>query len=345
MKKRFNQLLFFGLIGATGLLASCDDNTEIIPDTPPADETIVINGSESMATDTSVNVSSSVTSKTVRLHFTSASDKMTRIYILQNVNAQGDEPYELEEDLKDSGISIDTKGDGALDISGTNGNDVTYEFDLPVPSQGSGTVVYTFWATYGKGDYRETDKRLLVGPATLTLNYGGSNDATAIKEYSATILAAPLDDGSSETFMSVFDGQVYALSSSELAAYWDLGYYYGNTNKASLSSPASYPKLFDHDDDGDPNDLVGIATLTNTPQADLNNFYFAETTVDFDAVTTVGDLGTLSVTTSDVQTVKGLVVGDTFAFLDNYGHKGIIKVTNIVSGFTGSITIAIKVQP
>ena len=344
MKKRFNQLLFFGLIGATGLLASCDDNEEIIPDDPIADETILVEADESEGdVSQSANVDATATDQTVRVHFTSTDGNMRRLYILSNVNGQGDEPFELENYVE----GIKTKGDGSIDISGAESNEFTYEFDLPVPPSGTGTVVYTFWATSARGDYRDIENDLVVGPATLTLNYGGTNSQASLKEYETTILAAPLADGSSETFMSVLDGNKYALNDNEYTAYWDFGYYYGASGLASLASTSDYPALFDHDSNSS-TPRVGIAVLTDTPQEELNHFYFAEANdVDFDTPEISSDLDNLNVSTSDDETINSLAKDDVIAFIDDYGNKGLIKVLSIVgtNGSDGRITIAVKVQP
>ncbi|UII25244.1 hypothetical protein LVD15_18290 [Fulvivirga maritima] len=342
MKKRLYQLLFFACMGSSVMLTSCDDNDEITPVDPIDDETILVEADEADGSVTeSADVSATATDQKVRVHFTSTDGNMRRLYILSNVNGQGDEPFELEDYVE----NLNTKGDGSIDVSGGESNEFTYEFDLPVPPSGTGTVVYTFWATSGRGDYRDLDKRIVVGPATLTLNYGGTNSQAQLKTYSATILAAPLDDGTSETFMSVLDGDKYALNDTEYTAYWDFGYYYGSTGKASLASTSSYPALFDHDDNAN-TPLVAIATLTGVDQSELNNFYFAEAnSVDFDAPSVSSDLDDLSVSTSSAQRINELSTNDVIAFVDDYGKKGLIKVTSIEGTYSGSITIEVKVQP
>ncbi|MBL3655699.1 hypothetical protein [Fulvivirga sediminis] len=342
MKKRLYQLLFFACMGSSVMMTSCDDNDEITPVDPIDAETILVEAEEGGGdVDKSAEVSATAADQKVRVHFTSTDGNMRRLYILSNVNGQGDEPFELKKYIED----LNTKGDGSIDVTGKESNEFTYEFTLPVPPSGTGTVVYTFWATSGRGDYRDIDQRKVVGPAKLTLNYGGTNSQAQLKEYSTTILAAPLDDGTSETFMSVFDGKKYALKDTEYTAFWDFGYYYGKTGLSSLASTSSYPALFDHDDNPE-TALVAISTLTGVDQTELNRFYFADAnSVDFDSPSVSSDLNNLNVSTSSPQTINELSVNDVIAFVDDYGHKGLIKVKSIEGTYSGKITIAVKVQP
>ena len=199
-----------------------------------------------------------------------------------------------------------------------------------------GTVVYQLWATSGTGDYRNMDKRLVVGPGTITVNYGGDNPSSAkVKEYKAKIMAAPLADGSSETFISLVDGQLYKINEGEeMVAYWDFGYFYGATNKASLASTFDYPSNVI--------DIAAVASITD--KEELNKCYFALSTMDFDAVVNASDLNGIVKPAS--QTIKQLNVGHVIEFVDNYGKKGLIKVTEIKGTFNANdyIKLDIKVQ-
>ncbi|MDH5476309.1 MAG: hypothetical protein OEX22_11505, partial [Cyclobacteriaceae bacterium] len=201
------------------------------------------------------------------------------------------------------------------------------------------TIVYDLWATSGRGDHRDATKRLVVGVGSVTLNYGGTNPAAAVKSYSAKILAAPLADGSSETFISLRDGMLYTINQgAEYAAFWDFGYYYTGTDGASLVSTSTYETAFPFVD------VDGIAGTT-----ELNNAYFAKSTTltatEFAAISVSGDLD--SITTPASQKVNNLVAGDIIEFVDNYGKKGVIKVVEVVGTFNQGdyIKIDIKVQP
>jgi len=285
----------------------------------------------------------------VTVKFTSTDGKMRRLYMTQNIAGAGAEKFELEI----PGLS--KKKDGSLDLSKNEKKEFNFKIPFPVLTELEvGTVVYELWATSGTGDYRNTDKRLVVGPGTITVDYGGTNPANAkVKEYTAKLLAAPLADGSSKTFISVMDGQLYTLSEGEeYAAFWDFGYYY-KTNP-SLASTSAYPAMFDHDKNKE-TPLVAIAELTNTPQEELNNFYFTKstlTTTEFDGIINSSDLKDLAVSTSSAEEVNNLKVDDIVEFIDNYGKKGLIKVIEIELGTKdlgygagAYIKLDIKVQP
>jgi hypothetical protein len=234
--------------------------------------------------------------------------------------------------------------DGSIDLSSGEGYDFTFTIPFPVLSgMTEGTVEYQLWATSGRGDYRDVENSLVAGPGKVIVDYGGTNPETSpVKEYTAVLLAAPLDDETSETFISVLDGQKYPLSDGqEYAVLWDFGYYWLDNHGASLASTSAYPALFDHDGDGG-TPLVAISELTNTPQDELNNFYFAKSDIDFDVVENANDLDNIVESSSEV--IKALTVGDVVEFVDNYGKKGLIKVSEIETGYVGSITLDIKVQ-
>lgn len=292
-----------------------------------ASTTVYVSDLEADATEVEVDVT-----------FTSEDTKMRRLYMTQNVAGAGAEKFELEIE------GLDKKGDGSLDLSSENGYEVTYRIPFPVLSEvEDGTVEYKVWATSGRGDYRDAEKRLVAGPGTITVDYGGDNPATTeVNEYTAILLAAPLADGSSETFISLLDGEVYALSNDEFTSYWDFGYYYLNNDGPSLASTSSYPALFDHDND-ESTGLVAISGLTGTPQEELNSCYFAASSMDFDAVENASDLDAIEKSADEA--ANNLAVGDVIEFVDNYGKKGLIKVSDVTSGYTGSITLEIKVQP
>lgn len=342
MKKTMKLGFMMTLLSGLMFFASCDDNDEITPVDPNAEYDAILRltegGDADDTTSTTVNVNANNQSTIkAKVTFISTDASMRRLYITRNVGGQGEEPYEI-------GADIDKKDDGSIDIEAANSNGIVYELDLEVPSGvGEGTVVYKLWTTTGRGDYRDYTKRLAVGPGTITLNYGGTNDAAEVKSYSAKILAAPLEDGSSETFISLLDGQVYKINQGqEYAAFWDFGYYYGAAgvsagHEASLASTSAYEASFG---------FVDVDAIAGTTE--LNNAYFAlstKTSADFDAVSVAGDLSSITKPTS--QNITNLEVGDIIEFVDNYGKKGLIRVTEIKGTFnsTDYIEIDIKVQP
>lgn len=276
----------------------------------------------------------------VRISFQTTTNTMRRLYVTQNVSDFGEVPYEFST----GGVTVDDKKDGSLDLSSDNGNGFEFAIPFPIPASADSKIVYTIWATTGKGDFRDITKRNAINDTavgTITINGSGSNDGSGLKSYTTTILAAPLSDGSSQTFTSVFDGEIYRIDEGdETAALWDFGYYYGNTNEASLASVASYPTLFDTNGDGSVDSAV--AGVVGIDQSELNNFYMARSTMDFDTVTSREDLDSIAV--SSTQVITMLSIGEVLEFVDSYGNKGLIKITDIETGFTGEITLDIKVQ-
>jgi hypothetical protein len=319
------------------LLAVDDDITDL--------ELIVTEGGTASSTTVYVDdLEAGATQVEVVVKFTSTSKKMNRLYITENIAGAGAEMYEL--DIEE----LEKKADGSVDLGSEEEYSFTYSIPFPVLSEmKNGTVEYQLWATSGRGDYRDPQKRLVAGPGIITVNYGGVNPTNiAVNKYSAKLLSAPLADATSETFISVLDGKIYKLSDGEeYASFWDFGYYY--TTHAALASTSAYPALFNHDNDNS-TPTVAIATLTNTPQEELNNFYFAESAMsvsDFDGITYSKDLNVLTVSDADAEVIKNLSVNDIIEFIDNYGKKGLIKVVEIEPGYGSGdyIKLDIKVQP
>ncbi len=287
----------------------------------------------------------------VKVAFKSATNRdMRRLYVTQNINATGDVPYNFEL----NGVTVDDKKDGSLDLASASRNEFEFKIPFNAPTTANSEIVYTIWATTGRGDFRDFTKRnaidsdIINGVGTIKIVSGSGMDmdmVTGIRNYTTTILSAPLASGQSETFISLFNGQKYRINEgTEFAALWDFGYYYGNTDKASLASASNYPSFFDTDNDGMLDS--GVAGISGVPQEELNNCFFRlsnKTVAEFDNATSE-DLAAIVRPASE--RVKSLAVNNVVEFVDEYGKKGLIKVTNINSGFgtNGSITIEIKVE-
>lgn len=327
-------ILAGGLIFSTG----CDDNDELIITDPDAEFDGVLEMSEGGGSQSiTIPVDPATQLEVdVRVAFTSTNSNMRRLYITQEIAGQGAEAFELQG-------NVDNKADGSLDIPAASSNDIEYMLSLPVPDLAEGTVVYQLWTTSGRGDFRDQTKRLVAGIGTITLTYGGVNPAAEVNSFSAKLLAAPLADGSSNTFISLTDGTIFRIDQGEeFAAFWDFGYYFGASGpsegeEASLASTSAYEEAFG---------FVDVDAIAGTTE--LNEAFFAlstRTSADFDAVTVAGDLN--SITTPTNQQINNLEVGNIVEFVDNYGNKGLIRIVEIVEGFgsNASMTIDIKVQP
>ncbi|MCV9388261.1 hypothetical protein [Reichenbachiella ulvae] len=334
------------LIAMTVFAVSCDSNDDLIDDIL-GDEDIELMVTDKTSKSVTVFVSdleAGATSFNALVDFTSTDASMRRLYITENYFGAGDEPYDLTASAGFTGL--DTKLDGSIDLE--RDYKEGFSFDIPFKvydTETTGKVVYTLWATSGRGDFRDTDKRLAVGLGTITVDYGGNNPATDVKEYTTKLFYAPLGDGSSETFISMLDGQLYQISEGEeYAAFWDFGYYYGGQSMASFASTADYPQLFDHDNDAN-TPLVDVATLVGIPDSELNEVFFSLSDMDFAAVTKSSDLD--GIVASTEQRINGLVADNVVEFVDSYGKKGLIQVVKVQGTFNQGdyIEVNIKVQP
>ncbi len=336
-----NYLSAIVLVGVALFTISCDDNDEIAVD-PNAEFDVVLEVDQA---DASVNENFEVDETTgsieAKVVFTST-DAMRRLYITKNIQGAGEELFEPTK-------NIDLKADGSVDRTGKNDKDFEFAFTLPVPSDISiGTVVYKFWTTSGNGDFRDIEQRLVAGPGTITLVYGGTNPAADVKTYENLNLSAPSDDGTSESFVSVLNGEVYSIEPNianytqddvnEYISFWDFGYINKTVGGPTLHSTSTYPTI----------------AFTNFPEFNAsteakNTCFFrtsTKTVAEFDAISVSSDLN--FITKPADQFVSNLEANKVIEFVDQYGKKGMIKVLQAVPGNTPGtnfVRITIKVQP
>ncbi|MBE7629198.1 hypothetical protein [Tenacibaculum piscium] len=319
------------------------DPDKPVIETPDSPKELVINSADYFPT-LELTAEANTTLDVV-VKFSDAEKKMKRLYITKNV--YGSEQGAVAYDLSTVTAAVKTYGDGAINLGSLEGQEFTYKIPFEAPTSTDGVVVYKLWttrlATLGttsKGDFRDVTKRNAYEDAnafgTITIKAGtGSATATTMKQFSAVILAAPLADGSSKSFISVYNGETYAINAGlETASFWDFGYYYGNSHKASFASASDFPKA-----------IVDIADKSkiNIAQEPLNNFYIAKSTKDFDNVTAT-ELETIVKPTSEK--VTNLSIGSVLEFQDKNGAKGLIKVTKIsgTNGNSGKIYFDVKIQ-
>ncbi|MEQ9405345.1 MAG: hypothetical protein RIM99_17280 [Cyclobacteriaceae bacterium] len=329
MKKiQQNLLLVLALFSLTFLFSCGDDNEAIAPIvTDEFDARINNFATDSLTAEVFVSdVDDNVID--VLLSFTSTDD-MKRVYITRNIQGQGDEKLDASD-----AFGVNDKADGSIDLDASLKNGLAFSLDFPVSGlpDGDGTVVYKFWTTTGKGDFRDATKRNAEGPATLTINLGGTNPAASAISQEDVQLFAPLADGTSASFLSTADGETYTFNDGELASLWDFGYFYSvlgatvDEKQASFASVSAYENAFDN---GAVVDMQALA-MDENGDIDLNNFYFSASTADdatFTAVATSGDLDFIQTSTSEE--VNNLAIGDIIAFVDQYGKKGLIRITDL----------------
>ncbi|GAA4272120.1 hypothetical protein U6A24_11485 [Aquimarina gracilis] len=333
------------ILVASTVIFSCssDDNMDIEGGSGETAYELIVNTTNVGNTaerDLKITTTSLNASEKVNVTFT-ADEPMRRLYIAKSENGGAIEPFVF------TNQEVDEKADGSVDLKSDNKTTFTFNIDFDTPTTTDGTITYILWATTGRGDFRDVTKRNAIGDfdfGTITITAGNGAVGNGVKSYTQTILAAPLDNEASETFMSVLDGKKYKiLDGEEYAALWDFGYYYGASGKASFASVANYPALFDTNGDGLAN--AAVSELTGVAQEELNNFYIKKgSALDFDTVTSREDLNSIAIPTTE--RVNDLAIGDVLEFVDNYGNKGLIKVTALTpgDGSNGKITFDIKVQ-
>ncbi|MEO9891100.1 hypothetical protein [Aurantibacter sp.] len=316
-------------------------------DEDPIEEVATIIYDEATPTNNVVTASASGEVGTAvpgRIIYTSDATTQRRMYITQNISGEGDMPFN-DFALNDTDLKKVLKADGSIDLDGATKKEIDFTFNLPVPDVDNGTIVYSFWTTTGKGDFRDPTKRLALGVGTITVTVGtGTNPSTPVREFTDVQLFAPAADGTTKTFFSLLNETVYQINEGpEFRAFWDFGYYYKD-NEASFASTASYNDSFGFPVEG----LEPGADEEDAANETLNEGYFSTSTMlaaDFDAIVLSGSLDVVVKSTS--QDISGLAVGNVIEFVDNYGKKGLIKITALDPGFNvnNSITFDVKIQP
>ncbi|WP_438712486.1 hypothetical protein ACSTS3_09130 [Aquimarina muelleri] len=336
---KFKSILTLFIIAAVTFSCSSDDNEDLAPTEGEVFDAELIVTESNVDDKRNVNVTGGAngTSIKTKVIFSSTTNSMRRLYITKNVDGLGEEPFQFES----TGVSVDDKKDGSLDLNSASKNDFEFKINFPTPVMTNGTIVYKIWATTGRGDFRDITKRNVFeddAVGTITVKYGsGTNSGSGIKSFTKTILAAPLGDGTSNTFISLFNETIYTIKQgTEFASLWDFGYYYGKTKKASLASANNYPT-----------DIINVPAIGGVTADELNKVYFglsSKTVAEFDAISVSSDLDFITQPTD--QRINNLTVNNVINFVDNYGNKGLIKVVTIsgTDGIGDFIELEIKVQ-
>ncbi|MBU2975453.1 hypothetical protein [Zobellia sp. B3R18] len=362
MKKNIRSVVKsgFAIFALAFMASSCSSDEGSVFDTPTDQEqenpdgsntaTLIINENDS-SNDVLVAEASGEVGATVpgRIIYTSVNNQK-RLYITQNISGSGDMPFN-NFNIEGKDLKKALKGDGSVDLDGDTQKAIDFTFELPVPDIDNGEIVYKFWTTTGKGDFRDATKRKALGVGTITVTVGnGTNAAAEVRSFTDVKLFAPDEFGKTETFFSLLNGTEYRIDSGpEFRAFWDFGYYYGASgdsanDKASFASTATYNDVFPFDVKG----LEADDTEENAATETLNHMYFdlsSTTTAEFDAIVLAGELNFINETTFESRT--NLAVGEVIEFVDEYGKKGLIKITDIKAGYgiTDYIVFDVKVQP
>lgn len=347
MKKLLKSSFILAFVATSVFLTSCTNENEGIfePTEPtpggPMVYDLIVNPTNADNTEER-NIKATTTaggSVTVKANFTG--DKtMRRLYMTRNnfSSELGAQPFEYPLGSK--------KSDGSINLDGDDKKEFTFEFTFDAPEKNGEIVQYVLWTTNQRGDFRDiSNDNAIADDAYGTITIKAGADATGVtadfRSFTKTILSAPLADGTSKTFVSVYNNQTYRISEgNETAALWDFGYLYGISTNAGFYSASKYPKVFEKDGKKG----LHVSEFVGLGLAELNNFYFKASTADFDAVSSGSDLNFIEKSANE--TIKNLEEGSIVEFVDQYGNKGLIRVTDIVAGAgtSGKITFDVKVQ-
>jgi len=344
----FKNTLKLAFVASALFFTSCTDeelpseleNTE----TTPNEYSVTVTPENENTEERTIQFTALANSTTkVSVNFTGTKN-MDRLYMTKNTFSSNIGPVPYFYELGNEAIS--KKKDGSIDLDGDNRKSFNFAFNLEAPTKANDVVQYIIWTTTERGDFRDVNNDNAVADdayATITITAGTGFEVTGIKEFTQTILAAPLGSGTSETFVSIFNNQTYAINQgAETAALWDFGYFYGNTTRASFYSASDFPKVFLKD-----GAAVNVATFSGASASELNKCYFKlsdKTAAEFDAISTKADLDFIMQSASE--RVQYLSKDKIVEFVDQYGNKGLIKVLKVegTNGSNGKITFTTKVQ-
>lgn len=294
MRKLFNQLLTFAVLGSVVLLTSCgDDDTDVIA---PA-LSVEIGG-------TDIDQATFDVGETVDLTVTFVSEAE-----LAGLS------YAVTVDGTTGSTTTIPFGDIGLGTAETAG---TFNFTFPVNETLSGSSVILSVTAEDKTGKTATDD--------FSFDVTSSPQA---RSYSAILLNAPTADKTNTAFFSSSDGEVYSPAqvtgtADAISPKIDFGYYYGQTNQASLASPA---------------DFVNTAFAAQVEGwSTLNNVSFRSTTLtatEFLELSTYADIdAAYDNGTDEGGIVTNLTIGDVVAFetdADKTGgsKRGLVLVKDI----------------
>ena len=247
-----------------------------------------------------------------------ASEKLKSIEIYQTIGSS-----ETKIQTIDSDFDTDTKS--------------TETYDYAVPATATGAITLKFAVT---------DKSNGKASSSFVITITASDFNT----YSAKLLAAPLDNGTSQSFFTSVDGGTHNLSVAKAnSSKVDFGYYYGATLGAAFASPGDYPTFID--------DVFPTGEKVSTwSSKNVTEFRKISTDV-FSSLASSASIGTafedgtptddgIAGSSPKSGRITGLAVNQQVGFKTVSGKKGILKVTAIVTGTgsTGQIKFDVKVQ-
>ncbi len=326
MKKQ--SLLYSLLFVVTvGFLASCSKDDEAPqPSTPDECAAATFPATTGTATVNFLNFPGSgiveisakagdVLSIAVEINKGETRPKTLRVYSTDCVNAKGTiVSFKGQPQTNNSGEEVDLR----------NVDKQVRTVLYTVPS--GMTPIYLNFEIDERGSDKITYKRLKIN----VTNSG------VIDSFTGVTLGAQLNALPSR--MSSSTGYVYLACETEANIdYIDVTYASTGADSYLASNPARFEA---------PIGLTAKSTNCNDegtlPTDGGKATYFAASSANFDSATDE-TLNNLSVSSSDNQYIK-ISNGGVYAFVTSSGKKGLIKVTSLTTGTSGSVTVDVKVQ-
>lgn len=210
----------------------------------------------------------------------------------------------------------------------TTFSSATYSVTIGSHATGSaGTETWTFTIFDDNGT---NDAISLAITTTANITYG------QISTYTSTILGSYQNFTVGSSFASS-NGTVYSMINAKANdTLIDWLYYYGDVNHATIAAP----------DDSVADNVIFIGADGPSTWSHRNATVFNKVSLPIDWNLIQNDSIILIGTQSGVTAtnVTSLAVNDVVAFITELGKKGLMKVTAINSGASGTITYDVKVQ-
>ncbi len=328
MKK---QSLLYSLlfVAAVGFLASCSKDDEAPqPTTPDECAAAEFPATTGTATVNFLNFPGSgiveidakagdVLSIAVEINKGETRPKTLRVYSTDCVNAKGTiVAFKGQPQTNNSGEEVDLR----------NVDKQVRTVLYTVPS--GMTPIYLNFEIDERGSDKITYKRLKIN----VTNSG------VIDSFTGVTLGAQLNALPSR--MSSSTGYVYlACETASNIDYIDVTYASTGADSYLASNPARFESPIGLTAKSTDCSQTGEGTL---PTDGGKATYFAASSANF-ASATDETLNNLSVSSSDNQYIK-ISNGGVYAFVTSTGKKGLIKVTSLTTGTSGSVTVDVKVQ-
>ncbi len=178
-----------------------------------------------------------------------------------------------------------------------------------------------------------TDKDGAVKNAIYTVTMAAAS-GNPIHTYSATLMGAQ-DNANTGSFFASTNGNVYLTAdANNNSSLIDIIYYYGSSNEATLCAPNDVTV---NGGTGNLSLATGLttqnATTFTTTTVSASTFNAMSDDTGFDAITSFPETKMVTLATDNV-----------IAFKTAAGKIGLIKVSSITTGNTGSMTIDVKIQ-